>query len=578
MDKQAFEHTSLVDILQWRAKTSPDKVAFTFLKDGFEEERSITFKEMDIKAKSLAVELNKKYGEEDMALLLYPQGIEHMCAIWACFYAGIKAVPLYLPQNERAYQRIKSIQADCHAKIVLTDSNSLERMEKRFDKMSEIVALDWFISDNIDKNQHEKWLQPPLERDSLAYLQYTSGSTGSPKGVMVSHGNLIYNLADMDTSWGHSTQSVLVSWLPIFHDMGLILGFLQGVYNGFRTIFYSPSAFAQRPFTWLKAVTDYKATHTGGPNSAYIMCIEKILPEQKKQLDLSSLKFMFNGSEPVRNDTLQQFTEAFKECGFDKKIHTPCYGLAEATLKVSSNNPDSLHVEMNVDSTSLESNRIIESINKNEYQTFVSSGSTELETEVIIVDPVSLARQNDGHVGEIWIKGPSVALGYYKKDADTKEIFQAHTSNTKEGPYLRTGDLGFMKEREIFIAGRLKDLIIIRGRNCYPQDIEEVVERSHSALAPSAGAAFSYEDSDEERLVIVQSIRRSHVKSIDPHSIFESIRRAVSSEFSVKVHSIELLMPASVPRTTSGKIQRRACKRAYLDKKLDVIASWKISA
>ena len=577
MNEQVLRYDHLVDVLQWRAQTMPDKIAFTFLKDGLEEEQSITFKEIDQRARSIAIELRKKHQQGDIALLLYPQSIEHMCALWGCFYAGIYAVPLYLPQNNRAYQRIKSIQIDCAANIILSDADSFKRMQKRLDNMSEIEQLDWFITDEIN-TQTNHWQKPDLAGNSLAYLQYTSGSTGSPKGVMVSHGNLMYNLADMDASWGHSTESVLVSWLPIFHDMGLIVGFLQGIYNGFRTIFYSPSAFAQRPYTWLKAITDYKATHTGGPNSAYTMCVEKIPAEQKKQLDLSSLKFMFNGSEPVRSDTLQQFSSAFEECGFKKTMHLPCYGLAEATLKVSTHRPGENYIEWDLDPSALEKNQLTDAKDKRFSQNFVSSGNTILNTSVKIVDPVSLNTCAPNSVGEIWIKGPTVALGYFNKPEDTREIFQAYTNDTNDGPYLRTGDLGFMKGEELFIAGRLKDLIIIRGRNCYPQDIEEIVEKSHSALAPNAGAAFSFEDNDEEKLVVVHSVRRSHIKNIDPSPIFESIRKAISSEFSMKVHSIELLMPTSVPRTTSGKIQRRACKRAYLDKKLDVIASWKMSA
>ena len=580
MDKSPKEYETLVDLLQMRAATMPEKVAFTFLKDGGDEIETITFAELDHRARVIAgyLQVKTKGVENPTALLLYPQCIEHMCALWGCMYAGIRAVPLFLPQNDRVYKRIRSIKIDCGAQFVLADRESFDKMEKRLDTMPEIAGLDWTISDEIEANSFEHWNKVEQFRDTVAYYQYTSGSTGMPKGVMVSHGNLIYNLSDIDASWEHNHDTVLVSWLPIFHDMGLIYGFLQGIYNGFHTVLFSPNAFAQRPYTWLKAVTDYKATHTGGPNSSLIMCIEKILPEQRKDIDLSTLRVLFNGSEPVREQTLAQFTETFAECGFKKEMHTPCYGLAEATLKVTATKLDQFPNHLSVDAKALERNKVELAKEGEKNQVFVSSGITVQETEVKIVDPVSCEEQQSEAVGEIWVKGPTNAMGYYKKVEDTKEIFNAHISDTKDGPYMRTGDLGFMYGGELYIAGRLKDLIIIRGKNCYPQDIEETVEATDDALAPSAGAAFSLEEDGEEKLIIVHCIRRTHMKKFDAQQIFDKIRRTVSAQFGVKVHCIQLLMPASVPRTTSGKIQRRACKKAFLDSELSVIAQWSVNA
>lgn len=578
MDKHPNQFETLVDLLQWRAQEMPNKVAFTFLKDGVDETDQITFSQLDERARQIAARLQEESEDNPTALLLYPQGIEHMCALWGCMYAGVRAVPLFVPQNDRVYKRIKSIALDSGAQFVLCDRESFDRMEARFDRMPEIAELQSIISDELDLSIATEWQFVPQERDTVAYYQYTSGSTGMPKGVMVSHGNVIYNVSDIDASWDHSEETVLVSWLPIFHDMGLIYGFMQGVYNGFHTVLFSPNAFAQRPYTWLKAVTDYKATHTGGPNSSLIMCVEKILPEQKKDLDLSSLRVFFNGSEPVRESTLQSFSEMFAECGFKPEMHTPCYGLAEATLKVTATKLGEYPNHLSVDSEELAKNKVLaltkEEAQKIDSQVFVSSGITVQQTEVKIVDPVSNTECNSGNVGEIWVKGPTNAMGYYGKEIDTKEIFQATISDTGEGPFMRTGDLGFFYENELYIAGRLKDLIIVRGRNCYPQDIEEIVENCHPALSPSAGAAFSLDVNGEEQLIVVQSVRRSHLKNLDPAAIFSSIRRSVSAQYGVKVHDIQLLMPASVPRTTSGKIQRRACKKAYVEKSLKVISSW----
>ncbi|ABD81713.1 fatty acyl-AMP ligase [Saccharophagus degradans] len=574
MDKLPNEFETLVDLLQWRAQKMPNKVAFTFLKDGVDETDQITFRELDERARQIAARLQQENTPNPTALLLYPQGIEHMCALWGCMYAGVRAVPLFVPQNDRVYKRVKSIQQDSGAQYVLCDRESYDRLEKRFDRMPEVASLQWLISDELEASLANDWKLVAQERDTVAYYQYTSGSTGTPKGVMVSHGNVIYNVSDIDASWDHSEDTVLVSWLPIFHDMGLIYGFMQGVYNGFHTVLFSPNAFAQRPYTWLKAISDYRATHSGGPNSAYIMCVEKVLDEQKKDLDLSSLRVMFNGSEPVRESTLQSFTQAFAECGFKAEMHTPCYGLAEATLKVTATKLGEYPNHLTVDAKALASNKVLPLLAGEEGQVFVSSGVTVQQTEVKIVNPVSSEVCAPDSIGEIWVKGPTNAMGYYRKEEDTREIFNAYINETVDGPYMRTGDLGFFYNNELYIAGRLKDLIIVRGRNCYPQDIEEIVENCHPALSPSAGAAFSLDVDGDERLIVVQSVRRSHLKHIDAPEIFNAIRRSVSAQYGVKVHDIQLLMPASIPRTTSGKIQRRACKQAYQQKTLKVLASW----
>ncbi|WGP00076.1 fatty acyl-AMP ligase [Saccharophagus degradans] len=574
MDKLPNEFETLVDLLQWRAQKMPNKIAFTFLKDGVDETDQITFRELDERARQIAARLQQENTPNPTALLLYPQGIEHMCALWGCMYAGVRAVPLFVPQNDRVYKRVKSIQQDSGAQYVLCDRESYDRLEKRFDRMPEVASLQWLISDELEASLANDWRLVAQERDTVAYYQYTSGSTGTPKGVMVSHGNVIYNVSDIDASWDHSEDTVLVSWLPIFHDMGLIYGFMQGVYNGFHTVLFSPNAFAQRPYTWLKAISDYRATHSGGPNSAYIMCVEKVLAEQKKDLDLSSLRVMFNGSEPVRESTLQSFTQAFAECGFKAEMHTPCYGLAEATLKVTATKLGEYPNHLTVDAKALAGNKVLPLLEGEEGQVFVSSGVTVQQTEVKIVNPVSSEVCAPDSIGEIWVKGPTNAMGYYRKEEDTREIFNAYINETDDGPYMRTGDLGFFYNNELYIAGRLKDLIIVRGRNCYPQDIEEIVENCHPALSPSAGAAFSLDVDGDERLIVVQSVRRSHLKHIDAPEIFNAIRRSVSAQYGVKVHDIQLLMPASIPRTTSGKIQRRACKQAYQQKTLKVLASW----
>ncbi|MBV9790945.1 MAG: amino acid adenylation domain-containing protein, partial [Chloroflexi bacterium] len=410
--------------------------------------------------------------------------------------------------------------------------------------------------------------------DTLAFLQFTSGSTAAPKGVMVSHGNLLHNEALIKQGFGHTDDNTtVVGWLPLYHDMGLIGNVLQPLYLGRPCVLMSPVAFLQSPFRWLQAISQYKATTSGGPNFAYDLCARKITPEQRATLDLSSWTVAFNGAEPIRNETLERFAATFAECGFRKEAFYPCYGLAEATLFVTGSVPRQPVVTATIDTAALERDRIVLAApDADDAQTMVGSGRVWGDQILAIVDPATGLRCASDQVGEIWVKGPSMAHGYWNQPEESERTFRARIADTGEGPFMRTGDLGFVRDGELFVTGRLKDLIIIRGRNHYPQDIELTVERSHPALRPGCGAAFSLNVNDEERLVVVQEVEREH-RNTPVDEMAAAVRKAVAEHHELQVYAVVLLRPNGILKTSSGKIQRNASRVAYLAGKLDVIGS-----
>ena len=411
---------------------------------------------------------------------------------------------------------------------------------------------------------------PDLTRDSLAYLQYTSGSTGVPKGVMVSHGNLLHNVGFLSGDRGHTG---IVSWLPLFHDMGLIYALLQAFYASIPCVILPPAAFLQRPLRWLEALSKFQYSTAIAPNFAYELCVDKIGEEEKAGLDLSRWTMALNAAEPVRLRTLERFSHAFAPCGFRAEFLKPAYGLAEATLGVSiSTGPGRYKVRF-LEKQALTRNQVIERDEGSEDTVIaVGCGKGGLDQEVAIVDPESLLRCHNSEVGEIWISSPSVALGYWNKPNETAEVFRARISGSGEGPFLRTGDLGFVCDGELFIVGRVKDLIIVRGANHYPQDIERSIQESHTGLQQDAGAAFSIETEGSERLVVVQEITR-HSKA-DCADVIRIVRESVSEVHGISINSLLLVKPHSVPKTSSGKIQRRLARQMFLEGRFDVLAEW----
>jgi glutamate-1-semialdehyde-2,1-aminomutase len=568
---------TLVEILQSKTLYQPDKKAFTFLLDGEAEETSITYRELDLQARAIATRLQDLGASGDRALLIYPPGLEFIAAFFGCLYAGVVAVPAYPPRRNQSLSRLQSIVADAEATIALTTKTVLSNVERQFTQSPTLQALHWLATDNIASDLAQAWLQPAISSDTLAFLQYTSGSTGTPKGVMVSHGNLLYNEQMLQTAFEHTEKTIYVSWLPLFHDMGLIGNILQSLYLGRPCILMSPVAFLQRPVRWLQAISRYKATTSGGPNFAYELCVSKITNEQRETLDLSSWDVAFNGAEPVRAETLERFAIAFEPYGFRREAFYPCYGMAEATLIISGGIKAARPVLKTVQGEALEQHRVVSASGENNdgVRKLVGCGQTLLEQQIVIAHPDTLIRCQPHEVGEIWVSGKNVAQGYWNRSEETQATFRAYEAGTGEGPFLRTGDLGFLQDGELFVTGRLKDLIIIRGRNHYPQDIELTVEHSHPVVQQGCTAAFSVEINGQERLVVACEVERTSRRNLDVDAIGKSISQAVIEQHELEVYAILLLKTGSIPKTSSGKIQRRACRAGFLAGNLDVVGEWR---
>ncbi|MEH2007058.1 condensation domain-containing protein [Nostoc sp.] len=563
---------TVVDILRHRSSTQSQAQAFTFLEDGETEESTLTYYELDRRSRAIASQLQSLSLSGQRAILLYPPGLDYLSAFFGCLYAGVVAVPAYPPHNKRKTPRIQAISIDAQASIALTTTAMLPTLQSILTQQANIGNFRWLVTDNLAQGIEDSWQQPEINADTLAFLQYTSGSTGTPKGVMLSHGNLLHNTAVTYQLMEHSPSSKFVSWLPVYHDMGLIGGILQPLYGGFGCILMSPASFLQRPLRWLQAISHYKGTTSGAPNFAYDLCIQRITHQQKETLDLSSWSVAFNGAEPVRREILDRFAASFAECGFRPEAFYPCYGMAEATLMVSGGIKTALAQVRTVDKSALSQNQIVSATaHSKDIQTFVSCGQTIPQQEIVIVNPEKLDCCSLDEVGEIWVSGPSVGQGYWNRPLETEQIFHANLKDAGERPFLHTGDLGFLHNGELFITGRAKDLIIIRGRNLYPQDIELTVERSHLSLRSGSGAAFSIEVQKEERLVVVQELEFRAKPNLE--EVIAAIRQTVAEEHEVQVYAVVLIKPGTIPKTSSGKIQRRATRAEFLAGELGIIGS-----
>ncbi|MEM9923435.1 MAG: fatty acyl-AMP ligase [Cyanobacteria bacterium P01_D01_bin.50] len=568
------ENWTLVDLLCYRAQNQPNKTAYTFLDNGEIESTSLTYQELDRQSRQIAAKLQSLGVSAESALLLYPPGLEFIAAFFGCLYAGVVAVPAYPPRRNQKLSRLLAIARDSQAKVALTTESLLVDLKTRFGENSETAGLYLVSTDRLDAASELECSYTTVNSNSLAFLQYTSGSTGTPKGVMVSHSNLLHNVRMIKQAFGHSEQTIGVGWLPLFHDMGLIGNVLQPLYLGIPSILFSPLAFLQKPIRWLQVISHYKATTSGGPNFAYDLCLRKVKPEQLATLDLSSWEVAFTGAEPIRGETLEQFAAKFSSCGFRKEAFYPCYGMAEATLFVSGGlKTEPPHI-CSVEGKALEQKTAIPTSREAlGVRKLVGCGQAWLDQKIAIVDPQSLRLCPENQVGEIWVSGASIAQGYWRKANLTKQIFNVYLADTGCGPFMRTGDLGFLQDGELFVTGRLKDIIIIRGRNHYPQDIELTVEQTHQSLRPSCGAAFVIDNKAQERLVIVQEVERSYLRRLDIDEVVRHIRRGVASEHELQVYDVALLKPGAIPKTSSGKIQRYRCRAKFINGTLDVLNS-----
>jgi len=592
------EWKNLVELLNDRAADQPEVVGFKYLVDGENEEAAMTFSELDRHARLIASRLASIGAEGERVLLLYPPGLDYIKAFFGCLYAGAVAVPTYPPdvtRIERSLPRFLSILSSSTPKAALTTSPILAMAQFLLNDTPELKNIHWIATDEleIDPISVSNWKMPAIDDTSLAFIQFTSGSTAEPKGVMLTHGNLLANLSIICDSFEvDSAKDSAVFWLPFYHDMGLIGGVLATIYCGIPNILISPLDFLQRPMRWLRAISKYKATISGGPNFAYDLCVRKAKPHDLETLNLSSWTLAFNGAEPVRAGTFTRFSKTFGACGFRNQSFYPCYGLAEATLFVSGINrhEEPLVKSFKADKLSL---GIVDELENYEgsqeddtlnLRTLVGCGKTGPHHHVAIIDPETLTRIPvlDGStksVGEIWFSGPSNAVGYWERPEDSKQIFRAMIQGEPEVFYMRTGDMGFISNNQLFIAGRLKDLIIIDGLNHYPQDIELSVENCHPGLRPGCSAAFSVEINNREKLILVvevakpgkvNELREMQGIDFDPKSIKSLIRTTITQNHDLNVFDVVLLKPGTIPKTSSGKIQRHACKSLYIDGTLEI--------
>lgn len=568
---------TLLDVLHRTALKNPLRRAFTYLHEGESEAAHLTSGELDQQARIIGGLLQNMKASGERAMLVYPAGLEFVAAFFGCIYGGVIAVPMS-PLNParlgRTLPKFRAVIKDAQPSVVLTTRSILDKVEPLFALAPELKTLRWVATDNLSPELAQEWQETRPDASSLAYLQYTSGSTSMPKGVMVSHDNVFYDAKCLEADWEHTEESVIVNWLPHFHDFGLLYGNIQPIYSSIPCILMSPISFLQKPIRWLQALSHYNGTHCAAPNFAYDLCVRKTTPEQRAMLRLSGWRVAGNGGEPIRKETLERFSEAFQPSGFRMKAFCSGWGLAEGTLRVTGTRHDNSPVFKTVHASELRQGRVVESADEqgDGVQTFVGSGSPASGTEIAIVNLSSLTRCPPNKVGEIWVSGPCVAQGYWHRPEETRQTFQAHLADTGEGPFLRTGDLGFFKDNVIFIVGRHKDLIIIRGSNRYPQDIELAAEQSHPAARPGCGAAFSVEVAGEEQLVLVQE---ADDKAANVDEIIASIRRAIAESQDIQAYAVVLIKPGTISKTSSGKIQRRACRDDFLAGSLEGLAEWR---
>jgi len=564
---------TLVDVLRGRAIQEPDRLAYSFLPKGETEEARFTYSELDLRARAIGVWLSSVTTIGDRVLLLSPSGPEFVSAIFGCLYRGAAAVPCY-PLDPvrigRTFSRLRRILKDAEPVVALTTVNSLGFVEDLVRTHPELGRVRWIAIESIPLELARDWKRPPIHADMLAILQYTSGSLAAPKGVMVSHRNILENERMVQEEHDYTEDNTFVGWIPLAHDWGLINNVFQPLYSGARSVLMPPDVFLQKPVRWLRTISHYKNVTSGGPGFAYELCVSKIPSEEREGLNLENWICAGIGASPVHPATLDRFAAGFRDCGFRRQAFYNGYGLAEATLSVSASEKFKEPRILRVQKTSLERNDVvIDPPGDVPASHIVSCGKAPSGEKIVIVDAQSCTACPPGRVGEIWVSGPNITQGYWNNPRETDDTFRAFLRDSGDGQFLRTGDMGFVHEGELFVTGRLKDLIIIRGRNLYPEDVELTVERCHKGLRPGCTVAFSVQDDFDERLVIVQEVRVS--RQTDLVDIIDTIRQAVLWEHEVVAYAIVLVRERSIPKTSSGKLQRPACRSAFLSGSLEVL-------
>lgn len=553
---------TIVDVIENRLNENKAGAGFMFLEDGENVGHSVSPGEVRNDALRLASFLPAR----SPVLLLLPQGLSFISAFFGCLYARALAVPAAVPTKNRGIEKLTSIINDAGISFGITDRGTLANLQKWFGET--LPPINWFLIGDFQGGDPTAPSPTSLPRPAdIAFLQYTSGSTGKPRAVMVTHENIIANSRIIQECFKNGSESVSVCWVPFYHDMGLIDGIIQPVFSGFHSVSMSPAHFLQKPVRWFKAITKYRATYSGAPNFAFALCNERIRDDELDGIDLSALSCLYNGSETIRPETIGKFVERFSRVAFDRSKMFTCYGLAESTLAVTTAQLGAAPSIARVDEVGFRQNQISPAA-ETPFVELTGCGKVRGDTILKIVDPDTLEPCRENEIGEIWVAGKSVAAGYLNDVVSTSETFVKRDGQT----FLRTGDLGFLMDGELFVTGRIKELIIIRGNNHYPQDIEQTAFFSHHALQRDACAAFSAEIGANEKLVVVQEIRRSFLRTVDYPDVFSSIMANIGQKHEVAPHDVVLIAPNTLPKTTSGKIQRSECRKLWHSQKLNSLA------
>lgn len=557
--------STLVSQLRSQFKVHADTHSYTFLHESRRDlvEEVLTFRQLDRDAREIAAWLASRPEAHRPVLLLFEPGADFWRAFVGCLYAGVVAIPAPLPHDQRSMGRVAGILRDADSSLALTTAKLRDLLAAGIEELGLARPISCVAIDDSPLAEAESWTMPHLAPDTVAFLQYTSGSTGDPKGVAVTHDNVLNNLAMIAETLSVNTDSTLIGWIPHFHDMGLI-SVVLGFFTGANVVAMSPLAFLKRPVRLLKAISDYRGTHTASPNFAYNLMARRVAPKQLTDIDLSSLEVALNGAEPVRRITMERINDLLAPAGFAPSAMRPAYGMAEVTLMATVSRGVQRYLDADADA--LEQNRYRPAINR--AVGLVSSGEPGPGTDVRIVNPENLQPLPDDHVGEIWLRSPSVASGYHNRPLETAEQFRANTSDG-DGPFLRTGDLGMMHDGELYVTGRRKDLLIVNGRNLYPQDIEELVKELHPALADSLGVAISVDVNDVESLVLIHAVKHRLLGDVSYPQLAATVKTAVARHFEVAAPGVVFVNHGGIHLTTSGKVQRASMRAAFLKGELD---------
>jgi len=574
---------TIIDALRLHAKQKPDVTAITYLVDGEEQTQTITFKELNTRAQAIAISLREKSPEAERALIVHEPGLDFVLALCACFYAGVAAIPTPTPAfrvNSRSAKRFGRLIKDADPDVILTHSDLFSKLTWFTHEQVGLTYRNWISTDTVaecDDNQ-----LTAIDTKDVALIQYTSGSTADPKGVMISHGNLAANLSAIAEKFSLNGDSCVVNWLPPYHDMGLIGGIIEAIWSGYHLILMDPKHFAQRPLRWLQAIDRFQSDVSGGANFAYDLCVEAAEKSPPPpDLDLSRWRLAFNGAEPVRESSIRRFTERFAGNGFQSQAFYPTYGMAETTLMATGPDPEADRPRIvEVSKEDLAQGQVApidipSNTTKIGFLNFVSCGSPCADMDLVIVDTDQHQICEPGNIGEIWLASRAVFKGYWSGNTSQVKNPLRALPGEKKQRFLATGDLGFLWHGELYVTGRRKDLIIIRGKNHTPHDIEEVAAISHPALVHNGAAAFSIEVKDNEELVVVCEVRREARRTADWPETLHAILKNTTEYTGLTAYDVVLIKPGGLPRTTSGKLQRHACRQAYQDSVWDPLARLK---